>query len=178
MGPFRILGAPSETRKCLFTSMNEIIAVTGNTNIAAIRQLFEEYSASLTIDLTLQHIDDEMDSLPGVYTAPRGALFLAQVDGAPAGCIGLRPFSDSVGELKRLYVVPAFRGRGLARALILAGITAGRNAGYRSLVLDTLDSMHAAISLYESSGFRRTEPYWSNPFPNVLYFRLSLEPAR
>lgn len=166
--------------RCLFSlnhPMNDVIPVTTDNDIAAIRRLFEEYSASLPVDLALQHIDHEMASLPGSYSAPRGALFLARADGSVAGCIGLRPFSESVGELKRLYVVPAFRGRGFARALVSAAIVAGRGSGYDALVLDSLDSMQAAILLYQSFGFRRTEPYWSNPFPNVQYFRLSLNPG-
>ena len=90
------------------------------TDYAAVRRLFEEYSASLTVDLTLQHIDTEMASLPGSYSPPRGGLFLAHADGCPAGCIGLRPFSETVGEFKRLYLLPRFRGRGLARSLVSA----------------------------------------------------------
>jgi carbonic anhydrase len=158
--------------------MNEIFQTTTDSEIIAVRELFEQYSASLPVDLTLQHIGSEMASLPGSYAAPRGALFLARADGSAAGCIGLRPFSETVGELKRLYVIPAFRSRGLARALISTAIAAARSIGYKALVLDSLASMRAAISLYESFGFRRTEPYWSNPFPNVLYFRLPLEPGR
>jgi len=154
--------------------MIEFVSVTSDSEIAAVRELFAEYSASLTIDLNLQHIDGEMASLPGCYAAPQGALFLARVDGLAAGCIGVRPFSGAVGEVKRLYVRPDFRGRGFARALISLAITSAKEIGYRALVLDTLDSMHPAISLYESFGFQRTAPYWQNPFPNVLYFRLSL----
>ena len=76
----------------------------------------------------------------------------------PVGCIGLRPFSVSVGEIKRLYVVPAFRGRGFARSLVSAAIEAARRIGYSALVLDTLASMQPAIALYESFGFERV--YW------------------
>jgi len=81
-----------------------------------------------------------------------------------------------VGELKRLYVVPAFRGRGSARSLVSAAIAAARRIGYRALVLDTLASMQLAIALYESFGFERTDAYYANPLPDVLYFRASLEP--
>ena len=136
--------------------------------------MFGEYSASVPVDLTLQHIDTEMASLPGVYAPPRGALFLARADGMPAGCIGLREFSETVGEIKRLYVAPAFRGRGLARGLVAAAMAAGRSIGYDELVLDTLATMTPAISLYLSFGFRRTGAYWANPHPGVEYFRVSL----
>ena len=156
--------------------MNEVLPATTDADIDAVRRLFEKYAASLAIDLSFQHFARELASLPGDYSPPRGALFLARVDGSPAGCIGLRPFSDSVGEFKRLYVLPTFRGCGLARALVSAAIGTARRLGYRALVLDTLSSMRAAIRLYQSFGFERTEAYYPNPLPNALYFRASLKP--
>jgi ribosomal protein S18 acetylase RimI-like enzyme len=155
-----------------YWAVNQIIQATSDSEILAVRQLFEEYAASLAIDLGFQHFADELASLPGAYAPPRGALFLARADGSAAGCIGLRPFSDSVGELKRLYVVPALRGHGLARSLVSSAIEAARSIGYRALVLDTLASMRPAIALYESFGFQRTEPYYPNPLPEVVYFRM------
>lgn len=158
--------------------MNEALPATTDSDIVAVRQLFEQYAASLAIDLGFQHFESELASLPGDYAPPRGALFVARADGAAVGCIGLRPFSESVGELKRLYVDPAFRGRGLARSLVAAAIDAARRIGYTALVLDTLASMWPAIALYESFGFKRTDAYYANPLPDVLYFRASLEPNR
>lgn len=147
-------------------------------DIQAVRQLFEQYAASLAVDLCFQNFERELASLPGDYAPPRGALFLAHADRPAVGCIGLRAFSESVGELKRLYVVPAFRGRGLGRSLVSAAITAARGIGYSALVLDTLASMHPAIALYESLGFERTDAYYPNPLPGVVYFRAALEPNR
>ena len=74
--------------------------------------------------------------------------------------------------------MPAFRGRGLACSLVSAVITAARRIGYSALVLDTLASMKPAIALYKSFGFERTDAYYANPLPDVLYFRASLEPNR
>ncbi len=143
-------------------------------DLRTVRKLFEKYAGSLGFSLCFQGFDEELKSLPGVYGPPAGALFVAQVDGESVGCIGLRRFADEVGELKRLYVVPEFRGRGLARALVSAAIEAAMRIGYRALVLDTVVPMHAAIALYESFGFKRTEAYYANPLPEVLYFRKEL----
>jgi ribosomal protein S18 acetylase RimI-like enzyme len=156
--------------------VNQIIRAKTDSEIRAVRLLFEEYAASIGVDLCFQNFEHELSTLPGAYGPPRGALFFSSEDGSAVGCIALRPFSDSVGELKRLYVVPAFRGRGIARSLVSAIMTKARNLGYQSLVLDTLSSMHAAIALYESFGFRRAEAYYPNPLPGVLYFRAALEP--
>src|ERR1035438_5748440 len=106
--------------------MNSVLPACGDSDTQAVRELFRQYAASLAIDLSFQNFDGELASLPGDYSPPRGALFLAHADGSAVGCIGLRPFSESVGGLKRLYVVPAFRGRGLARSLISAAIVAAR----------------------------------------------------
>jgi GNAT superfamily N-acetyltransferase len=156
----------------------KFVRVTTDTDVIAVRQLFSEYAASLRIDLGFQHFEEELASLPGDYSPPRGALFLYRTDGSAAGCIGLRPFSSMVGEFKRLYTVPAFRGRGFARALVAAAIAEARSVGYRELVLDTLTSMRSAIALYESFGFERTAVYYPNPLPEALYFRASLETIR
>src|SRR5262245_42585154 len=137
--------------------MNEIVSATLDSDMTEFRELFAEYSGSLAIDLNLQHIDEEIASLPGCYAPPQGTLFLARVTGAAAGCIGVRPFSAGTGEVKRLFVRPGFRGRGLARSLISSAIAFAKDTGYQALVLDTLSTMDPAISLYESFGFRRTE---------------------
>jgi ribosomal protein S18 acetylase RimI-like enzyme len=158
--------------------MISVLPASGDTDTQAVRQLFEQYAASLAIDLGFQNFERELASLPGDYSPPQGALFLVRADGSPVGCVGLRPFSESVGEIKRLHVVPAFRGRGFARSLVSAAIAAARRIGYSALVLDTLASMQPAIALYESFGFERTTAYYANPLPDVLYFRATLEPSR
>ena len=58
-------------------------------------------------------------------------MFFAEVDGRPAGCVGVRAFSDGVCEMKRLYVAPEERGQGVGRALVIAAIKAAREIGYK-----------------------------------------------
>jgi carbonic anhydrase len=70
-----------------------------------------------------------MASLPGAYAEPEGRLFFAEIDGRPAGCVGIRAFSEGICEMKRLYVTPEERGHGIGRALAVAAIkAAGRSA--------------------------------------------------
>ena len=154
--------------------MTDLTLATTEPELAAVRHLFRQYAASLQIDLCFQNFEHELATLPGAYASPGGALFLCRVDDIPAGCIGLRPFFDSVGELKRLFVIPEFRGRGLGRSLISAAINAAGKIGYESLVLDTLATMERAIALYQSFGFQPSAAYYPNPLPGVLYFRLRL----
>ena len=151
-----------------------IRSAAGGADMATARDLFLEYAASLGIDLEFQDFHREVESLPGAYAPPEGCLLLAEVRGAPCGCVGLRPLSPGVCEMKRLYVRPAARGGGVGRALALAVIGEARQRGYSSMRLDTLPSMTGAMRLYRDLGFREIEPYRHNPVEGARYFELEL----
>ena len=112
--------------------------------------------------------------LPGRYGAPGGGLWLAWVNGLPAGCVGLRPLEDDVCEMKRLYVRPDHAGHGLGRGLAEAALAGARERGYRVMRLDTLKSMTAANALYRKLGFEQIGPYCDNPFEEARYYELTL----
>ncbi len=135
-------------------------------------QLFLEYAAWLKVDLCFQGFDQELAGLPGKYAPPQGRLLLASVEGEDAGCIALRPLEPGIGEVKRLYVRPAFRGRGIARKLARELLDAARTIGYATLRLDTLSFMHEAAALYRALGFVEIAPYYDNPLPGVVYMEL------
>lgn len=143
-------------------------------NVETIRVLFLEYASWLKIDLCFQGFDEELQALPGKYAPPMGRLYLAHVAGEPVGCIALRPFSPDTCEMKRLYVRDAARGLGVGRALAETVIADARAIGYRSMRLDTLPAMGAAIGLYSSLGFKKIAPYRENPVEGALFFELDL----
>ena len=138
------------------------------------RRLFEEYAASLGFDLAFQDFDREIASLPGDYASPQGAILLAEDDSGVAGCVALRPFADETCEMKRLYVRPAHRGSGLGKLLAEAVLAEARVRGYRSMRLDTVPGMEAAMALYRSLGFREIGPYRANPIPGALFMEREL----
>lgn len=151
-----------------------IIAAVTPEQLRSVRDLFREYARSLGVDLAFQGFEAELAGLPGKYGPPEGALLLA-VDGCAAcGCVALRPLSPGVCEMKRLYVRPEFRGRGLGSALTKRILQEGAGRGYAVMRLDTLSGLTDAIRLYERLGFRRTGAYYDNPLPAVSYWEIDL----
>jgi putative acetyltransferase len=135
-----------------------------------VRAMFREYAAELGANLNFQGFEQELADLPGCYSAPEGCILLMQDGDVPVGCVALRPLEDRTAELKRMYVRPAYRRKGLAADLAEAILNLAVEQGYRRVRLDTLGSMTAARALYESLGFKEIEPYYHNPLPNVVYY--------
>ncbi|HEV7431600.1 MAG TPA: GNAT family N-acetyltransferase, partial [Steroidobacteraceae bacterium] len=127
------------------------------------RRLVEEYAASLHLDLAFQNIGHELDHLASEYSIPTGAFLIAREHGAALGCVGVRHFAAGDGEIKRLYVVPAARGRGIGMRLARQIVAEGRRLGYARLLLDTLPTMQEAQAVYALLGFKPTSAYRFNP---------------
>jgi putative acetyltransferase len=142
------------------------------------RRLVEDYACSLNLDLCFQNFEDELADLAGEYGPPGGGFFLAEEEGVNVGCVGLRRFSDTTGEIKRLYVVPGARGSGVGRKLAEAVIALARKCGYRRIVLDTLPSMNEALALYASLGFRAIPAYRFNPVEGAVFLELVMNEAK
>jgi ribosomal protein S18 acetylase RimI-like enzyme len=139
--------------------------------IAAAVALFREYADWLAIDLSFQGFAEELATLPGKYAPPTGELILAlAADGAALGCVAVRPLEGpAICEMKRLYVRPAARGRGVGGALVDAIIRQAQELGYVGMRLDTLPIMGEAFALYRRFGFVEIAAYYHNPVPGTRY---------
>ena len=138
-------------------------------DIPHVQQMLREYVKWIGLDLAFQEIDAELDLMPGDYAPPLGALFVAVEGDRYLAMIALRPLEGAVAEMKRLYVRPEARGRGLARRLIARLCEEAKRLNYTELRLDTLPMMGEAQALYEACGFVDIEPYYETPIAGTRF---------
>lgn len=156
-------------------TLTELSQVRSSDDVDHARELFKEYEAWLGIDLCFQNFEKELAELPGKYAPPDGRLLLAVENGNVAGCVALRKIGEGICEIKRLFLRPAFRGKGLGRQLAERIIRDAREIGYQRMRLDTLPpKMNDAIALYRSLGFKEIEAYYDNPVPGAKFMELDL----
>ncbi|MGA2377459.1 MAG: GNAT family N-acetyltransferase [Candidatus Sulfotelmatobacter sp.] len=143
--------------------------------IAQARELFLEYAQSLGFSLCFQNFDKELAGLPGDYAPPAGRLLLAEWEGQLAACVALHKLEPDTCEMKRLYLRPQFRGKGIGRTLAERIIAEARQIGYRRMRLDTVEPvMKDAVAIYRKLGFKEIAPYCPNPIAGALYMELEL----
>ncbi|NNH57516.1 GNAT family N-acetyltransferase [Rhizobium laguerreae] len=149
----------------LAESETEMIAVRGLCR--SFRQwLYDNYPQHRpVIDLYYnpQKFEALLIDLPQIHARPKGAIFLARLDGEPVGCVMHHEQAPDIAEMKRLFVSAAARGRGVAVALCETSITQARADGYHSMRLDTGIFQTAAQGLYRRLGFRERDAYYPVP---------------
>lgn len=154
--------------------MRQIIQVVSGAHVELARALFIEYASSLNVSLSYQNFESELANLPGEYSPPKGALLIALENDQSAGCVALRKLTEDTCELKRLYVRPSLRRKGLGKSLVQSAIDQARRSGYVRLRLGTLPTMREALSLYRSLDFRQIKPYKLTPLRSAVFMELQL----
>lgn len=155
----------------------EFIVATRKEEFDTGKALFLEYIEQLGIDLSFQNLEEELSTITTQYGAPSGGLILLKEANEAVGCVGIRKFEPQVAEVKRMFIQPAFRSRGMGKPLLSEAIQLARSLNYCALRLDTLPFMRKAITLYHAMGFREIEPYRYNPIEGTRYFELDLTTA-
>ena len=152
----------------------QIARVRNREDLETVVTLFRAYADSLDVDLCFQNFAEELAAMPGKYAPPLGDLWLAKQGSKAIGCAALRPLQDRICEIKRLYVTPEGRGLGLGKALVGEVLNAASEIGYSEIRLDTLPTMHAAISLYRACGFEIIPAYYDTPVTGTVFMRRRL----
>lgn len=155
--------------------MNTTIITPGNeAEWGRAKGLVEQYIASLNLDLSFQNVTKELANICMEYSLPTGGFFLAVENGKDIGCVALRKYKDDICEMKRLYITPDARGKGVGKLLIGRIIEEARKLQYNTMLLDTLPDMIAAQSIYKQFGFTEIPPYRFNPVEGTSYLQLVL----
>ena len=147
----------------------------GAPYVGDVKVLIREYTEWFGRDMSFQNLEDELDHIEEKYLPPEGRLVIALDDSKTVcGCVAYHRLDDSTVEMKRLYVTPAGRGHRLGERLARRIMELAKDDGYERMVLDTVAPLEAAISLYRKLGFQEIEPYYHNPFGDVIYFGIDL----
>ena len=128
--------------------------------IEAIRAYFTELDAQFAAGF------NDWDALTegaANFDSPTGVFYLVRIDGEVAGCGGARTLGPGIGEIKRMWISPLHRGKGLASRLLAELESAIEAMGHHTVRLDTNATLTPAITMYESSGYRSIERYNDNP---------------
>ncbi|MEL6593384.1 MAG: GNAT family N-acetyltransferase [Bacteroidota bacterium] len=145
--------------------------------IQQIRDLFWTYAEIRGFDAALGDFQAELDALPGKYASPEGCLLLATKADEAIGCLAFQRLSDEICEMKRMFVLPEYRGQGIGSQLVKHLLVEAQSAGYQRMRLDTHPHMHQAARIYQSFGFYPISRYNQNPTPGIRFFEkiLSLD---
>ncbi len=157
--------------------MLKIIQADSKEHSCYIRELFREYFNAINLIVSHEYdfsfdvnalLEQEIEKLQQ-YSPPSGCLLLAEYEGKMTGCAGLRKMSENVGEVKRMYVRPEERRKGIGRSLLQAIIAQARQINYSQIRLESSNFSKEAQALYYSEGFQKIEPYPETKLPEKYH---------
>jgi ribosomal protein S18 acetylase RimI-like enzyme len=153
----------------------EIRSANDAASLAAARTLIRAHILSNSTAHDTAAAEQVVAALPTPYVAPTGALWVAWAQEEALGCVALQEIARDTAELKRMYVRPEARDRGVGRRLTEHAIAAARARGYARMCLGTRTNAHAAQHLYAKIGFRRIAPYRPIEFGETWFYELMLD---
>lgn len=159
--------------------MLKIFPASSQAHLDQVRTLMLSYVAYLRAQGMEPHrLERELGELPGIYAPPEGLLLLATWSGETVACGGIRILEEGVCEMKRIYLRPAYRGKGIGRAMAVSLMAGARSLGYHRMRLVTMPFMLEAISLYRSLGFTDCTPFRETHVEGALFMEFALDAKR
>jgi GNAT superfamily N-acetyltransferase len=157
--------------------MIQILPVRTDADLGAARELIRAHVEAHSEAHSAESVAALLAALPSPYEEPKGGLWISRNESQATGCVALQPLLPGIAEVKRMYVRPEFRNRGIARALAEHVIGEAKARGYSRIRLGTLTSMEPAQRLYESLGFKPIDAYRAIEFGDTLFYELNLVTA-
>lgn len=154
--------------------MLNYLRASSDEHYQAASNLFALYASGLHINLDFQHFENELLQLKIMYSLPEGGIILCKNQDTFIGCVGIRKITDEVAELKRMFVLPGYQGKGIGNDLLQEAILLAKDCSYQSVKLDTLNTMQPAMNLYKKNGFIEIDAYYHNPIDTAVYFEKKL----
>lgn len=151
-----------------------IIIKDGSNYIEEVKQLIKEYLIFLNRDLSFQNIEKELSDLQDKYTGNNGEILIALVDDKIVGCVAYYKHNEDRCEMKRLFVRNEYRGLNIGNSLVEEIVEHAKVRGYKTMVLDTIEPLKAAIHVYKKNGFIECDAYYDNPMDDVIYMKKDL----
>ena len=154
----------------------DLRALAGAADWAAFEALLRRYAATDLDQPATSSIWNDLADLPARYGAPTGGVVLAWSGAEAVGCGAFAATREtSLCEVKRFYLLPAWRGRGLGRALVNAVLRQARAAGYARAGLSTWNHNESGLALYRALGFATVPPFKTHPNPDLVYLGRTLD---
>ena len=165
--------------------MLNIFPVETDKHIEITKQLYVEYADYLfevisphslpLAERISQETLDDANTLPGVYAEPKSCILLAEYQHAIAGCIAVSEITEGMCELKRIYIKPQFRRKGIGKKLKAEIIEKAIELDYKRMRLHTSGIFAGAKELYKSCGFKDDGPIEGSPIKSSVHMILELE---
>ena len=154
----------------------DLRVLAGAADWAAFEALLRRYAATDLDQPATSSIWNDLADLPARYGAPTGGVVLAWSGAEAVGCGAFAATREtSLCEVKRFYLLPAWRGRGLGRALVNAVLQQARAAGYARAGLSTWNHNESGLALYRALGFATVPPFKTHPNPDLVYLGRTLD---
>ncbi|BBB26323.1 GNAT family N-acetyltransferase [Amphritea japonica] len=150
--------------------MFKVVRAVFPDDLKEVLDLYREYIASTSVDLSFQDNDQEFTHLPEKYSSEESKIFLVKKGRKSVGCAAFRRLDESVCEMKRVYIQPSARGHKLGNKLVDRVLQEAVLSGYKKICLDVLPEFKAALKLYRSYGFVEHPPITNNPISGTSFW--------
>ncbi len=159
--------------------MSKIVIESANLpeELDDVLSIYREYIHNTSTNLDFQNNEKDFLTLSEQYSESHSVIYLAKHQGEVIGCGAYRRVNAEICEMKKVYVKPSYREKGIGVNIIKTVIEGAKRVSYRKICLDVLPEFSTAISIYENLGFKPSPPITFNPVAGTKFLELSFDKA-